>query len=84
MLKKSHLLILMAGVTALAVGCTPSPGQLKKAVEDNPDIVFSAIEKNPELCRETGIGSDYRMKIENAPPVPRKLSGVGATKGATP
>lgn len=29
------------------IGCTPTASQLKKVVEENPDIVFGAIEKNP-------------------------------------
>jgi len=35
-------------VAILAFSCTPSPSALKKAVENNPDIVFGAIEKNPQ------------------------------------
>ncbi len=33
-------------------GCTPSKDQLKKMVEDNPEIVFGAIEKNPKKFLE--------------------------------
>ncbi|MFN9068147.1 MAG: thiol:disulfide interchange protein, partial [Bdellovibrionales bacterium] len=28
--------------------CAPSASQLKKVVEENPDVVFVAIEKNPD------------------------------------
>lgn len=42
-----HLLLVLSAVV-LGFGCTPSPSQLKKVVEDNPDIVFGAIEKNPD------------------------------------
>jgi protein-disulfide isomerase len=36
----------------LIVGCTPSASSLKKAVENDPDILFVAIEKNPEKFLE--------------------------------
>lgn len=38
------------GLLALAgmVGCSPSASQLRKTIEANPDIVFSAIEKDPK------------------------------------
>ena len=44
-----NLVLLVSGfaLAALAFSCTPSPSALKKAVEENPDIVFVAIEKNP-------------------------------------
>lgn len=32
---------------AVAVGCAPNTAQLKKAIENDPSIVFAAIEKNP-------------------------------------
>ena len=44
---KALYVSLMLGLLVM-VGCAPSATQLKKVVEDNPDIVFSAIEKNPE------------------------------------
>lgn len=40
----------MAVVAAL--GCTPSADQLKKAMEANPEILFSTIEKNPQKFME--------------------------------
>lgn len=40
--------ILGIAFLAFGLGCTPSPSQLKKVVEENPDIVFGAIEKNPD------------------------------------
>lgn len=42
---KNILLYLFA--FTIAVGCAPQPSQLKKVIEENPDIVFSAIEKDP-------------------------------------
>jgi protein-disulfide isomerase len=45
---KNNIFTLVAGIAALTmIGCSPSASQLKKAVEENPDIVFGAIEKNP-------------------------------------
>lgn len=40
------LLVLMAGVTLLS--CAPSAPQLKKVMEDNPDILYSVIQKDPK------------------------------------
>lgn len=37
-------LFVFAGVA----GCSPSASQLRKTIEENPDIVFSAIEKDPK------------------------------------
>lgn len=34
------------------LGCAPSASQLKKVIEENPDIVFSAIEKDPKAFIE--------------------------------
>jgi protein-disulfide isomerase len=46
---RNFALLLAGFITAvLAFSCTPSPSQLKKAVEENPDIVFAAIEKDPQ------------------------------------
>ncbi len=40
---------LLTVITGLAlVACAPSAPQLKKVMEDNPDIMFSVIEKNPD------------------------------------
>ncbi len=45
---KKQLLSAVAGLLAICfVGCTPNAGSLKKLVEENPDILFGAIEKNP-------------------------------------
>lgn len=47
-MKQLALLLSMIGsVALLSVGCTPSASQLKKTIEENPDIVFAAIEKDP-------------------------------------
>ena len=38
---------LVIAALPLLAACAPTASQLKKVVEENPDIVFSAIEKNP-------------------------------------
>lgn len=45
-MKKLIALLSLVGLAA-AVGCSPSASQLKKTIEENPDVVFGAIEKNP-------------------------------------
>lgn len=48
---KKHLyfpLIAGAAVAVLLTGCKPNSADLKKAIEEDPSIVFSAIEKDPE------------------------------------
>jgi protein-disulfide isomerase len=50
-LKKSSLLVSVLAVIALA-GCT-SKQQLEKTLEENPEIVFNAIKKNPKKFVET-------------------------------
>jgi protein-disulfide isomerase len=48
-LGSSCLLIVTAVVSTLTIaGCAPSATQLKKVMEDNPDIMFNVIEKNPD------------------------------------
>jgi protein-disulfide isomerase len=44
---KTWLLPIIAVVGLMLVGCLPA-SQVKKVIEDNPDIVFNVIEKNPE------------------------------------
>jgi len=44
-------ILVLTGV--VAAGCAPSASQLKKVLEENPDIVFSVIEKNPTAFFET-------------------------------
>ena len=41
-------IVLLAGLGFALSACTPSPKQLKEAVEKDPSIVFAAIEKDPE------------------------------------
>ena len=48
---------LLAGVVALAfglglAGCAPSAPQIKKVLEDNPDILYSVIQKDPKKFLE--------------------------------
>lgn len=47
-LRKNLASALVLTATVGLAACTPSTSQLKKAVEENPDIVFGAIEKNPQ------------------------------------
>ena len=47
-MKKEILKIIGLAALSFAVGCTPSATSMKKLVEDNPDILFGAIEKNPK------------------------------------
>lgn len=52
LIMKSYLrkiLVLSAAVAMLAsLGCSPSASQLKKTMEENPDILYAAIEKDPK------------------------------------
>lgn len=41
-------LVLLSLLALAFTGCTPSASQLKKAIENDPSIVFVAIEKDPE------------------------------------
>ena len=46
---RNILQVLVGTLVALfLVGCSPSASQLKSVIEENPDIVFAAIEKDPE------------------------------------
>lgn len=46
-MKKS--LVLVTAIAALiSLGCSPSASQLKKTMEENPDILHAAIEKDPK------------------------------------
>lgn len=42
------LVVSLAALGFILTSCAPSADKLKEAVEKNPDIVFGAIEKNPE------------------------------------
>lgn len=44
---RGYLLVLGLSVTLASIGCV-SQSQIEKAIEDNPDIVFNAIKKNPQ------------------------------------
>jgi protein-disulfide isomerase len=41
-------LALVAALAAFATACAPSASQLQKTMEDHPEILFNAIEKNPD------------------------------------
>jgi protein-disulfide isomerase len=51
-LKEAHLKNILNSTLVLSAlvitACAPSASQLKKIVEENPDVVFSAIEKHPD------------------------------------
>jgi protein-disulfide isomerase len=53
-LKNSFFLAAVAAVTAglIATGCAPSAPQIKKVLEDNPDILYSVIQKDPRKFLE--------------------------------
>lgn len=52
-MKNSILSIVTVFATAAGVaGCSSSPSQLQKTIEDHPEIVFSAIEKHPDQFME--------------------------------
>ena len=42
------IIVLLSSLSLLMVGCAPNSKQLKEAIEKDPSIVFSAIEKEPE------------------------------------
>lgn len=46
---KTQLVLAVVLFAGLWTGCTPNASQLKKVVEDNPEIIFNAIEKHPAL-----------------------------------
>jgi protein-disulfide isomerase len=51
---KQLLFIMISALVGMSfVGCAPSASQLKKVMEDNPDIVFSVIEKHPNEFLQT-------------------------------
>lgn len=53
-MKTRALFILSSFIMAIGfVGCAPTPSQLKKVVEENPEIVLNAIEKHPDKFLET-------------------------------
>ena len=45
---KHHTLKLLVFSSLFVAACTPSPKQLKEAIEKDPSIVFAAIEKDPK------------------------------------
>lgn len=47
-MKKLTLLLAAISLTIVGIGCSPNASQLKKTIEENPDIVFEAIKKNPQ------------------------------------
>ncbi|MBI2027549.1 MAG: thioredoxin domain-containing protein [Deltaproteobacteria bacterium] len=46
-MRKGLRYLVVVCIIAGFVGCSPSPQQLKKTLENNPDIVFNVIKKNP-------------------------------------
>jgi protein-disulfide isomerase len=70
---KAMLSALTLFVLSLAfMGCTPSAPQLKKVMEDNPDILYSVIQKDPkkflevvnEAAQKARAGEEQRMAEE--------------------
>jgi protein-disulfide isomerase len=58
---KGQLLALVGGMMALSLAaCAPSAPQLKKVIEENPDIIYAAIQKDPKKFLE--IVNDAAMK----------------------
>jgi len=47
-LKNLIRVLFIASVTTFVSACAPSASQLEKIVAENPQILFSAIEKNPQ------------------------------------
>jgi protein-disulfide isomerase len=43
---------LLAAALLVTVGCAPTPSQLKKTLEDNPDVLFGVIKKHPKQFLE--------------------------------
>jgi protein-disulfide isomerase len=64
------MVVAMTGISL--VGCAPSASQLKKVMEENPDIVFSVIEKHPseflatvnKAATQARAGEEERMMAE--------------------
>ncbi len=70
---KQLLFITLLVLTGLSLnGCAPSAAQLKKVMEENPDIVFSVIEKHPseflatvnKAATHARAGEEERMMAE--------------------
>jgi protein-disulfide isomerase len=50
---KAHLLAFVGGMMTLSLAaCAPSAPQLKKVIEENPDIIYGAIQKDPKKFLE--------------------------------
>lgn len=56
--------LFLSSLVLFALGCAPSASSLKKVVEENPDVVFAAIEKHPDKFMEVvnKAARDARMK----------------------
>jgi protein-disulfide isomerase len=52
-LKALYMSLTVAMVALSLTGCAPSATQLQKVMEDNPEILFSVIEKHPDKFLET-------------------------------
>lgn len=51
---KKYVFVLVGALTALSLAaCAPSASQMKKVLEDNPEILFSVIEKHPNEFLQT-------------------------------
>lgn len=50
---KNYLRLLFTSLFMVLASCSPSSSQLKKTLEDNPDIITNVIEKHPDLIMES-------------------------------
>lgn len=63
-MKKATLLTSIVAIFALQMACAPSKDSLKKMIEENPDIVFNAIEKNPKAFIDTVNKAAKQAQVE--------------------
>lgn len=67
-------LVVLAGFLLLLAGCAPSAPQIKKVMEDNPDILYSVIQKDPakflqvvnDAAQKARAGEEQRFAEEEA------------------
>jgi protein-disulfide isomerase len=63
-LKNATLFTSIAAILFLQTACAPSKDSLKKLIEENPDIVFSTIEKNPKAFIDTVNKAAKQAQVE--------------------
>ncbi|MCB0390093.1 MAG: thioredoxin domain-containing protein [Bdellovibrionales bacterium] len=63
----NSLITILTAVSVIALfGCTPSKESLTKLIEENPEIVFNAIEKNPKAFIDTVNKAAKNAQVEAA------------------